>query len=128
MKFFDYVFYKMKWWNTKIVLDFSPFLSAIIILAVFQGFNILFILNCLKYYWGYSFSIIDKYFLGLPIIFFIVNLLYYRPSVKQSNIDNWVLSLTKKSQKIYNLFVILYFIVSLILLIWIGYAIRQQNI
>jgi hypothetical protein len=128
MRFFDYIFYKMKWWNTKKILDFSPFLSAIIILAVFQGFNVLFVLNCLKYYWGYSVSIIDKYFLGLPVIFFVINLLRYHSSVKQSNIDNWVLSLTKKSQKIYNLLVILYFIVSLILLIWIGYNIRQQNI
>lgn len=128
MKFFDYIFYKMKWWNTKIVLDFSPFLSAIIILAVFQGFNVLFILNSLKYYFGYSIDIIDKYFLGLPIIFCIFNLFRYRSSIRQSNIDNWVLSLSQKSQKVYNLFVILYFIGSLILLIWIGYNIRQQNI
>lgn len=128
MRFFDYIFHKLKWWNTKIVLDFSPFLSSIIILAVFQGFNVLFILNFMKYYWGYSVTIIDKYFLGLPVVFFIINLLYYQSPIKQTKINNWVTSLTKKSKNLYNLFMLIYFVVSLFLVIWIGFNMRAQNI
>lgn len=128
MKFFDYVFYKMRWWNTKVVLDFSPFFSAIIIMAVFQGFNVLFVLNCIKYYWGYSIDFVDKYFLALPIIFFIFNFFYYRSPIKQANVDKWVLGIPQKAKKTYNVCTILYFVLSLGLLIWIGYNIRQQHL
>lgn len=128
MKFFDYLFYKMKWWNTKVVTDFSPFYSSIIILAVFQGFNVLTVVNFIKYNWNYNIILIDKYFLLLPIVFFIFNYFYYRSPVKQANIDKWILTLTKKTKIINNICVILYLIVSIVLLIWIGYNIRQQNI
>jgi len=110
------------------VLDFSPFLSAIIILTVFQVFNILFILNCVKYFLDYSLAILERYFFGVPIMLFIFNFLRYHSSSRQSDIDNWARSLSDKSQKIYNLFVVLYLVVSLILLIWIGNNIRMQNI
>lgn len=128
MKFFDYVFYKMKWWNTKVVLDFSPFFSSIIIVSVFQGFNVLFVLNCIKYYLDYSIDLVDRYFLALPIIFIIFNFFYYRSPIKQTNIDKWVLEIPQKSKRTYNVCTILYFVLSLGLLIWIGYNIRRQNL
>ncbi len=128
MKFFDYLFYKMKWWNTKVVTDFSPFYSSIIILAVFQGFNVLTVVNFIKFNWNYNIILIDKYFLLLPIVFFIFNYFYYRSPVKQANIEKWILTLTKKTKIINNICVILYLILSIVLLIWIGYNIRQQNI
>lgn len=128
MNFFDYLFYRMKWWNTKVVLDFSPFLSAIIIMAVFQGFNILFTLNVIKYNWGYRINFIDKYFLLLPVLFFILNLFYYRSPIKQANIEKRVLGLSQRGIKRYDILVVLYLVLSLFLLIWIGYLIRQQNI
>lgn len=128
MKFFDYLFYKMKWWNTKVVLDFSPFFSAIIIIAVFQGFNVLTALDFIKFYWGFSISFVDKYFLLLPIIFFILNFFYYHSPIKQAYIDKWMLEISQKQKQTYNICVVLYFVISLFLLIWIGYNIRQQNL
>jgi hypothetical protein len=128
MNFFDYLFYRMKWWNTKVVLDFSPFLSAIIIMSVFQGFNVLFALDFIKYYCGFTVIFIDKYYLLLPILFFIWNIFYYRSPVKQASIEKRVLSLSQHSRKNYNILVVLYLVLSLSLLIWIGYLIRQHNL
>lgn len=60
----------MKWWNTKVVLDFTPFLSAIIIMAVVQGFNVLFIVNFVEYFFDVS-IMDDKYYIALPIFFYL---------------------------------------------------------
>jgi len=128
MNFFDYLFYRMKWWNTKVVLDFSPFFSAVIIITVFQGFNILFVLDFIKYYWDFKVAFIDKYYLLIPIVFFIWNVFHYRSPVKQTNIEKRALSLSKRGRRNYNILVVLYLILSLFLLIWIGYLIRQQNL
>ncbi len=128
MNFFDYLFYKMKWWNTKVVLDFSPLFSTIIIMSVFQGFNILFVLKFIKYYWGYGVNFIDRNYLLLPVLFFIWNYFYYRSPIKQANIKEWVLSISQRVKQVYNILVVLYFTLSLILLIWIVYLIRQQNL
>ena len=127
MKFFDYLFNKMKWWNTKVVLDFSPFFSSIIIIAVFQGFNLFFVLNFIKYFWNRNMNFIDKYFLIIPVLFLTWNYLYYRSPKKQKNIERWALNLSIRARKIYNTFIILYFILSFFFIIWIGYLIRHQN-
>lgn len=127
MRFFDYVFYKMKWWNSKIVLDFTPFLSSIIIIAVFQGFNVLVIYNFIKYYFGLYLNILENYYLAIPIIFFILNLLYYRSPIKQNKIDKWAKELDNRTKQRYNISAILYFLFSLLLLIWIGYKLRIMN-
>jgi len=118
----------MKWWNTKVVLDFSPFFSAIIILAVFQMFNILFVLNTVHYYLGVSISIVDRYYLLLPVLLFLWNFFYYRLPSRQAKIDAWVMSMPSKRKRLYNLFVVLYFVVSLFLFIGIGYLIRLTNL
>jgi len=117
----------MKWWNSKIVLDFTPFLSSIIIIAVFQGFNVLVVYNFIKYYFGLYLNIVENYYLVIPIVFFILNLLYYRSPIKQAKIDKWVKELEGKTKQKYNICVILYFLLSLILLIWIGYKLRIMN-
>ena len=127
MKFFDYVFYKMKWWNSKIVLDFTPFLSSIIIMSVFQGFNVLSLYNLIKYFFGLSFNVVEDYYLAIPIVFFSLNLLYYRSPIKQAKIDKWAKELDDRTKKRYNISVILYFLFSLLLLIWIGYKLRIMN-
>ena len=127
MKFFDYLFNKMKWWNTKVVLDFSPFFSSIIIIAVFQGFNLFFVLNFIKYFWNRNMNFIDKYFLIIPVLFLTWNYFYYRSPKKQKNIERWALNLSIRARKIYNTFIILYFILSFFFIIWIGYLIRHQN-
>ena len=128
MSFFNYLFNRMKWWNTKVVLDFSPFFSAIIILAVFQMFNILFVLNTVHYYLGVSISIVDRYYLLLPVLLFLWNFFYYRLPSRQAKIDAWVMSMPSKRKRLYNLFVVLYFVVSLFLFIGIGYLIRLTNL
>ncbi len=128
MNFLDYLFYRMKWWNTKVVLDFSPFLSAVIIMAVFQGFNILFVFNVIKYNWGISVNFVERYYLLLPVIFFVWNFFYYRLPQRQAKIDAWVLDMPLKRKKWYDFFVVLYFVLSLFLLIWIGYLIRLTHL
>ncbi len=128
MRFFNYLFNRMKWWNTKVVLDFSPFFSAIIIMAVFQMFNILFVLNTVHYYFGVSISFFDRYYLLLPVLLFLWNYSYYRLPSRQAKIDAWVMSMPSKRRRLYDLFVVLYFVVSLFLFIWIGYLIRLTNL
>lgn len=128
MSFFNFLFYRAKWWNTKVVLDFSPFFSAIIIMAVFQMFNILFVLNTVHYYLGVSISFFDRYYLLLPVLLFLCNFFYYRLPSRQAKIDAWVMCMPSKRKRLYNIFVVLYFVVSLFLFIWIGYLIRLTNL
>jgi hypothetical protein len=127
MNFFDYLFHKMKWWNTKVVFDFSPFFSAIIIVAVFQGFNIQFALNFLKYYWGFKINFLDKYFFLSPLLLIIWNFLYFRSPDKQAVIEEKVMHISKRGINIYNIFVVLYFALSLFLFIWSAILLRQQK-
>lgn len=128
MSFFNFLFYRAKWWNTKVVLDFSPFLSAIIIMAVIQCFNIIFVLYSFKYFMGINIAFVEKYFLLLPVIFFLWNFFHYRLPSRQAKIDAWVMSMPSKRKRLYDLFVVLYFVVSLFLLIWVVYLIRLTNL
>lgn len=128
MKFLDYLFYRMKWWNSKVVLDFSPFISAVIIISVFQGFNILFVLNVVKYYWGFSVGFIEQYYLILPVLLFILNFFYYRLPQKQAKIEMSIVGMSSKQKIMYDVYVVSYFILTLFLLIWIGYLIRLKNL
>lgn len=128
MTFFNYIFYRMMWWNRKVVFDFTPFISSIIILSVFQGFNIIFLVDFIDYNWGIDLLFFEKSFLIPPVLFIILNYLYFKSKDRQAKINKWVSGFSKKKLIIYNILTILYFVISLMLLIWIGYKIRLQNI
>jgi hypothetical protein len=120
--------YRLKWWNTKVVLDFSPFFSSILIIAVLQDFNVMTVLNFVEYYFGYRIDIFHKYLLLLPGIFLIFNFIYYRSPIKQAHIEKLALGISKRSKNIYDICVLVYFILSIFLLIFIGNLIRQNHI
>lgn len=128
MQFFEYIFYKMMWWNRRVVLDYTPFISSIIILSVFQGFNIIFLIEFIDFYWGFDVLLIEKSFLLPPVLLIVLNYFIFKSKEKQSRIKTRISKFSKKKIIIYNTFLILYFIISLALLIWIGYKIRLQNI
>ena len=128
MIFFNYMFYRMMWWNKKVVFDFSPFISSVIIISVFQGFNIIFLVYLIDFYWGFNVLFFEKSFLIPPVLLIIVNYLYFKSKNKQSRINMKVSGFSKKKKITYNILIILYFIISLTLFIWIGYKIRLNNI
>lgn len=127
MNFFDYLFYKMEWWNSKIVFDLSPFFSSILIISVFQGFNILFLLNFCEYFFWKELSIIDNYVLIIPASLFILNYFKYNKNKRRIIIQKRVNSFTNRKKNIYNFLTITYFVFSLGILILIAYLIRIRN-
>lgn len=128
MIFFNYLFYRLKWWNEKVVTDFSPLISSVVIMSVFQGFNIIFLFNLVKFYWGVDLLFFEKAFLLPPIVLIAINYFVYKSENKQAIIKRQVSKLSRKIQMTYDVMIILYFILTLVLLIWIGYEIRQLNI
>lgn len=127
MIFFDYLFYKMEWWNSKVVFDLSPFFSSILIISVFQGFNILFLLNFCEYFFWKELSIIDNYVLIIPASLFILNYFKYNKNKRRIIIQKRVNGFTNRKKNIYNFLTITYFVFSLGILIWIAYLIRIRN-
>ena len=127
MKFFNFIFDRMLWWNKKAVIDYTPFFSAIIILAFFQGLNVIFLNDLIHYYLKFNFLFFQKSYFLPPIIFLFLNYFYYKSKKKQTRINQWVLSFKKKKLILFDILTILYFIISWLLLIWIGFKIRQQN-
>jgi TRAP-type mannitol/chloroaromatic compound transport system permease small subunit len=128
MMFFNYLFYRLKWWNEKVVIDFLPYISPVVIMSVFQGFNVIFLFDLIKFYWGIDLLFFEKAFLFPPILLIAINYFVYKSENKQTIIKRQVSELSRKTQMTYDVMIILYFILTLVLLIWIGYEIRQLNI
>lgn len=78
MKFFNYLFYRLYWWNSKIVSDSMPVFSAILGISVFQSLNIIFILELIALAnIPFVENILNNYLLLIGILTLFANLIYY---------------------------------------------------
>lgn len=126
MKLLNYVFYRMYWWNTKIVKDFTPFLSALIIVSVLQGFNLIFIFEIIAFYIFKTTSYFStKYFLFIGTLTFILDFFYYKFKNRYLEIVKECSNISKKNKQIYDVLVIVYVIATFTIVILLGDEIRR---
>jgi hypothetical protein len=118
MRFFDFLFYRLYWWNTKIVLDFSPVFSAILGLSVIQGLNLVFILELLSIgKLSFAENILNNYLLVVGIIPLLLNLFYYIKNKRYLEIISKCKSITVKERKRKDYICIAYIVLSFILVV-----------
>ena len=124
MNFFDYMYCRLYWWNTKIIKEKeTPTFYSIVGLSVFQSFGIIPIIDICGIFIGNSTYInavlsISHFYLVLGIIVLIVDLIYYNKK-KRKKLYTTFANLTvdkKKKLDILCLSYILIIIVSNILL------------
>lgn len=120
MSFFNYYFYRMHWWNTKIVLDFSPVFSAILGISVIQGLNIVFILEFISLLskWPFAELILNNYLIVLGIIPLAFNLVYYLKNKRHAVIINKCKNIPAKKRKVMDYICVAYTALSLILVVF----------
>lgn len=123
---FRYTFRRMIWWHEKVVPDFTPFISSIIILSAFQGFNVFFFISLVEFLCDINLLRYRIIIYLPPFIFLLINLLYFNSKDRQIEINNWFNGLSKRKRIKYDLFMILYFCISLLLLFGIGYKMRNS--
>ena len=112
MNFFEYLFCRLYWWNTKIVKEKEmPVYYSIMGISVFHGFSVIPIFGIL-YVLIYNSYYIDKTFLGMsPFLFFvliamIINFLYFRK--KQRVLYKQFIKIPKQEQKRQDVLCIIY--------------------
>lgn len=118
MNFFDYLFYRMHWWNTKVVLDFSPVFSAILCVSVIQGLNLVFILELFSIgKWSFAENVLNNYLFVVGIIPLLFNLFYYLKNKRHVEIINKYKNITVKERKRKDYICIVYIALSFILVV-----------
>jgi hypothetical protein len=92
-----------------------------------QGLNLLSILTFLKFYWGFKINIIYDNFIIIPFALLILNYFHYKSEEKQLMIEKKALSLSKKVKKRFNIFTLSYTLLSIIIMMFLVYFVRNQN-
>ncbi len=128
MKIFDYYFYRMYWWNTKVVLDFSPVFSAILGVSVIQDLNLFFIAELFSL-WKKSITenIFSDYFSIIWLIPLLFNLVYYLKKQRYIGIIAKYKNLPIKERKSKDYICIAYTALTFILVILAMIYHREMN-
>lgn len=119
MKFFNYLFYRMYWWNTKVVLDFSPVFSAILGISVIQGLNLVFILELLSIgKWSFAENVLNNYLIVAGIIPLLFNLFYYLKNKRHLEIINKYKNIPVKEKRKKDYICFAYTVLSFLLVVY----------
>jgi hypothetical protein len=120
----------MFWWNTKIVLDFSPTFSAIMGVSVIQTFNLIFFIQLIYIFTKISFAklILQKYLILLGMVPLIFNFIYFFRNRKYKLILIECNDFSSKKRKRLDHACIIYTIISFALVFWAFINAKAHNI
>jgi uncharacterized membrane protein (DUF373 family) len=118
----------MYWWNTKVVLDFSPVFSAILGVSVIQDLNLFFIAELFSL-WKKSITenIFSDYFSIIWLIPLLFNLVYYLKKQRYIGIIAKYKNLPIKERKSKDYICIAYTALTFILVILAMIYHREMN-
>ena len=129
VRFFDYLFYRVYWWNCKIVKEKElPLFSTFMGVSVFHGINVstvyfflLYLIDDIQFNnkWIYS--------LLLCLILLFDYVFYFKSQRYKKIINVYFIDISKSNRLIKDIILIIYIIISIFLFLWILYTGNVNN-
>lgn len=116
MNFYDYTYYKIYWWNNKIVLNYKPFFTTIISISACESINLIFLSSTMQFLTNCPIQITIKEYYISSVIITTINYIYFYPKKRRKKINDNAKKLPLKRQKLFNLTILVYIVSSFVLL------------
>jgi len=125
----DYLFYRMYYWNTKVVRDLTPLFSAILCTSIFIGLNIIAIYNFYFFYFENDLSFLSRYIdLSFGILSFVFCFYYFKKNDRYREVLTKYKNISEEEKIKKDIFIVLYIMVTMGSMIWIAIELRKEII